>query len=182
MPHRPPKEEGHYDLEKSIGYVLNRAAQIVAAKFSDALKPHDISLQDWRILAALSELGNQTVSELADHTGAELSYLSRSVVVLVGRGLVERGQSETDKRAASVSLTNLGLDLVRELAPRARSLEKVCLANVSAANLKITLGTLQLICQNLVASEDGAGDTNKKLTVARRVRKRTQLAQDKLPR
>jgi len=167
--------EARYDLENSIGYLLNRAAHLVAARFSDDLKPHEVNLQAWRILAALSALNNQSLSEVADHTGAELSYLSRSSAALEERGLVERTPSRSDKRTIHLSLTKAGSALVRELAPKGREVERASLVTVSAADLKVTLRTLRTICHNLVTHADAPAAVNRKLTIARRVKKRAQL-------
>ncbi len=172
MPAHSPGKAGRYDLEKSIGYLLNRAAHLIAARFNDDLKPHVVNLQAWRILAALSQSEPQSLSELADHTGAELSYMSRSIAVLEKRGLLQRDPSPTDKRTTRLSLTEGGKTLVRELAPKALAIERSGLAQVSAVDLKTTLHTLRVVCQNLVAVCDAPTAVNRKLTIARRVKKR----------
>ena len=178
MPRNARPKDDSYDLDNSIGYLLNRAANIIAARFSDELKPHEINLQMWRMLATLSACDDQSVSELADHTGAELSYLSRSVAALQERGLVERKQSPSDRRANLVSLTPAGRTLVRTLAPRGRATEKASLAGVPAADLEATLRTLRLVCRNLVQGQADATSVNRKLTVARRVKKRVSALPD----
>lgn len=165
-----------YELENSIGYLLNRAAHLIAARFSDDLKPHAVNLQAWRILAALSELDSQSMSELADHTGAELSYLTRAVAGLEEQGLVERAASALDKRKILLSLTEAGAELVSELAPKGRAVERLSLAAVPAADLKVTLQTLRAVCHNLVSQPDAPATANRKLTIARRVRRQAELA------
>jgi DNA-binding MarR family transcriptional regulator len=173
MATRAPAKEGRYDLENSIGYMLNRAAALIAARFDDDLKAHGVSLQAWRILAALSETEPQSLSELANHTGAELSYLSRSVVQLEERGLVERRQSPLDKRTTHLSRTTEGRAQVRQLAPKARGVERLSLQDVSTDDLAITLRTLRAVCHNLVPPLDSPTAVNRKLTVARRVKQRS---------
>lgn len=172
---RPSARKGRYDLDNSIGYLLNRAASLIAARFHDDLKLHDVSLQAWRILAALSQSDRQSLSELANHTGAELSYLSRSVAQLEQQGLVAREQSLLDKRASLVSLTEEGIAAVRELAPKGRAVERESLRDVSAADLAVTLRTLRVVCQNLVPQPDAPATVNRKLTVARRVNEKALM-------
>lgn len=166
-------EEASYPLENSIGYLLNRAAHLIAARFSDDLKPHEVNLQAWRILAALSALDKQTMSELADHTGAELSYLYRTVVAMEERGLLLRTPSVLDKRIVHMSLTEPAWDIVRELAPKGKAIERLSVAKVSAEDLQITLRTLRAVCHNLVNAPPASGAVdgeNRKLRVARRVK------------
>ncbi|WP_439685508.1 DNA-binding transcriptional regulator, MarR family [Cupriavidus oxalaticus] len=167
-----PAERPDHDLDHSVGYLLNRAASIIAARFSDDLKPHNINLQAWRVLAALRHDDHQTLSDLASHTGAELSYLSRAVAALEERGYVGRHASASDKRNIHLSLTAQGRAIVAELAPRAWDIERASMSGVSAEELAATLKTLRAIYTNLVDSCQSATGVNRKLTVARRVRRK----------
>lgn len=178
MPAPLPDKEGLYDLENSIGYLLNRAGHLIAARFSDELKLHDISVQSWRILAALSQAGNQSMSELADHTGAELSYLTRLVATLEKQDYLERQPSPLDKRATLISLTPTGWAVVRQLSPKASAIQCESVANVPQADLEATLRTLRAVSQNLVAGLTAPAGVNRKLTIARRVKKRARNRQE----
>jgi DNA-binding MarR family transcriptional regulator len=166
----------YYDLDRSVGYLLNRAAAIIAARFSDDLKAHGVNLQTWRVLAALNFENKQSMTELANHTGAELSYLSRCVASAEQRGLVERVASSADKRAVVLALTPEGLALVKDLSPYGHRIEKNSMKGVSKTDMETTLRTLHSIYHNLVDSTEASPDMNRKLTVARRARKRTLAA------
>jgi DNA-binding MarR family transcriptional regulator len=167
-----PTERPDHDLDHSVGYLLNRAASIIAARFSDDLKPHKINLQAWRVLAALRHEDGQTLSDLASHTGAELSYLSRAVAALEEKGYIRRHASAADRRNLHLSLTDKGRDVVGELAPRAWDIERASMSGVSAEELAATLKTLRAIYTNLVDSCQSDTGVNRKLTVARRVRRK----------
>jgi DNA-binding MarR family transcriptional regulator len=167
-----PTERPDHDLDNSIGYLLNRAANIIAARFSDDLKPYDINLQAWRVMAALRHEDHQTLSGLASHTGSELSYLSRAVGALECKGYIQRRESPSDRRTIQLSLTPEGNAIVSELAPRAWQIERMSVKGVSARELESTLNTLRTIYSNLVESCEDAPAVNRKLTVARRARRR----------
>jgi DNA-binding MarR family transcriptional regulator len=167
-----PTERPDHDLDHSVGYLLNRAARIIAARFSDDLKSYDINLQEWRVLAALRHDDHQTLSDLASHTGSELSYLSRAVSALESKGYVRRSESSSDRRNIHLSLTAAGTAIVSELSPRAWQIERRSVKGVSARELEITLKTLRTVYSNLVDSCEDAPVVNRKLTVARRVRRR----------
>jgi DNA-binding MarR family transcriptional regulator len=173
-PNRAPAIDANsdHDLNNSLGYLLNRAATIIAARFSDDLKMHNINLQTWRVLAALRHEDHQTLSDLASHTGSELSYLSRAVGALEDKGLVERHESPADRRNIHLSITDSGVAIVTELAPRARQIEFMSTEGVTAHELSITFKTLRAIYSNLVDNCENATGVNRKLTVARRVRRR----------
>ena len=167
-----PAERRDHDLDHSIGYLLNRAASIIAARFSDDLKAYNINLQTWRVLAALRHEDHQTLSDLASHTGSELSYLSRAVSALETRGFVQRSESPSDRRNIHLSITEAGRAIVSELAPRAWQIERMSLKGVTTSELTATLKTLRAVFSNLVDSCEDASVVNRKLTVARRVRRR----------
>ena len=160
------------DLEQSLGYLLNRAASMIAARFNDDLRPHDVNLQLWRVMAALSHESRQSLTDLADHTGAELSYLSRSVAGGERRGLLVRSPSPSDKRTVLLSLTPAGRALVRKLLPRRDDIEAISVSGVSPKDIQTTLATLRVIYTNLVDAPTASADFNRKLTVAKRVRRR----------
>lgn len=167
-----PAERPDHDLDHSVGYLLNRAASIIAARFSDDLKSYNINLQTWRVLAALRHEDDQTLSDLASHTGSELSYLSRAVSALEAKGYIQRSESPSDRRNIHLSITAAGAAIIAELAPRAWQIERMSMKGVTANELAITLKTLRAVYSNLVDSCEEAPVVNRKLTVARRVRRR----------
>jgi DNA-binding MarR family transcriptional regulator len=167
-----PAECPDHDLNESIGYLLNLAASIIAARFSDDLKSFDINLQGWRVLAALRHEDHQTLSDLASHTGTELSYLSRAVGALQTKGYICRSESTSDRRTIRLSLSSEGASIVSELAPRAWQIERTSVKGVSARELEITFNTLRAVYSNLVDQDEDVHAVNRKLAVARRVRRR----------
>ncbi|ALV46883.1 DNA-binding transcriptional regulator, MarR family [Arthrobacter alpinus] len=78
-----------------------------------------LSLFEYNVLAMLSEEAKATLpmSELAARTSASLSRLSHVVKKLQGRGYVERSVHVDDARVTVVTITGVGLDLIRTLAP-----------------------------------------------------------------
>jgi DNA-binding MarR family transcriptional regulator len=79
-----------------------------------------LSLFDYNVLAMLSEAfdGTLPMSELAARTSASLSRLSHVVKKLEARGLVVRDAHPGDARVTAASITDAGLALVAEIAPR----------------------------------------------------------------
>ncbi|OVZ60254.1 hypothetical protein CDO44_09125 [Pigmentiphaga sp. NML080357] len=162
-------------LENSLGYLLHRAAHIIEATFSDELKVDDISLSLWRVLATLNDRDHQSLSELASHTGAELSYLSRTVALAEERGFVVRTAQPGDKRATSVAITPAGRAIVRKFSPLTRTLQRKWLTGIPDADVETTFRTLRAVYQNALAGASPSAAVNRKITVARRVSKRATL-------
>src|SRR3954451_20679175 len=68
-----------HDLEQAIPYLLARAGVRMGQAFTRELKPFGLSLTEWRICSALNHQPHQRLAELANHTSAETSTLSRTV-------------------------------------------------------------------------------------------------------
>lgn len=163
-----------YGLDRSLGYLLNRTADIVSSAFVEILRNESISLAEWRVLTALTDRDHQTLSELASHAGAELSYLSRVVLQIEARGLVARSASPDDKRATRASITGDGRAMVQAVMPLAKALEASWLTGIPAEDVRVLRKTLQALYLNVLNSAPVAQSSGRKLTVARRARARRE--------
>jgi DNA-binding MarR family transcriptional regulator len=161
-----------YGAQQSIGYLLNRTADIIAATFVDVLREEDISLPEWRVLTVLTDRDGQTLSELAAHVGTELSYLSRVVSGAEERGLCVRAASPDDKRATGVWITAIGREIVQLFMPRAKALETRWLKGIPAADVQALRRTLHALYANVLSSHDEEQGAGRKVKVAKRVRAR----------
>ena len=96
-----------------------------------------ISLGDYDILVALSERGPLRVYELGDALAWEQSRLSHQLRRMRERGLIERQANDDDRRGATVSLTDAGLDALESAAPgHAELIHDVVFDGISAAQLR----------------------------------------------
>ncbi len=121
------------DLGNYLPYLLNRVGFALVEGFTaDALKAHGLSIDMWRVLAALSSNGGQRQVDLSEMTSIDVSTMSRLVSRLVRLGLVTRGRSETSNREVVVALSGKGRALVQRLIPIAIELEKKASAGLSA--------------------------------------------------
>lgn len=124
---------------------------------SASLAPHGLSYTDLDILATLRRKGapfRLTPTELGDAvlltSGAMTTALSR----LVDRGLVERGRNPKDGRVKTVSLTELGRELIdRAIEDRFKEAD-----NAVAGLDKGEVETLESILRRLILAEKHAGD------------------------
>jgi DNA-binding MarR family transcriptional regulator len=155
-----------------FGYLLNRAGSLGAACMSDVLKEFDIPLPIWQILLVLSEFNEQTISELASHTGIEMSYLSRTVLKAEQLGFVTRAKSTKDRRVTYIKLSTGGRQMIRKVLPTTRRLLKIIFQGVPYADIETTGRTLKVVYDNLASNADAMSvDVNRKLIVAQRTGK-----------
>lgn len=105
------------EFEQSLPMALMRARESVMRTFRPLLGEHDLTEQQWRVLRALSDAdGPLSVGQLADRTFLLGPSLSRMLVSLEERHLIERAAA-ADARRAEISISASGDRLVTEAAP-----------------------------------------------------------------
>jgi DNA-binding MarR family transcriptional regulator len=145
----------HLDLENYLPYLINRVGSALVGHFNEhALMGEDLSIAMWRVLAALSNNGEQRQIDLAEMTSTDASTLSRLVTRLVRIGLVTRVRSQTSSREVLVSLSPKGRALVQRLIPIAKRLEQAAIAGLSAQELAVVKRALRHMYGNM-AGERG---------------------------
>jgi DNA-binding MarR family transcriptional regulator len=141
----------HLDLGNYLPYLINRVGFALVESFTiDALKAHDLSIDMWRVLAALSNNGSQRQVDLSGMTSIDASTMSRLVSRLVRAGLATRSRSEKSSREVVVALSPKGRALVQRLIPIAVKLERKASAGLSAKELAVMKRLLSRTYQNFV--------------------------------
>jgi homoprotocatechuate degradation regulator HpaR len=105
----------HFD--RSLPMALLKAREAVMKKFSPALKEHDLSPQQWRVIRVLVEVDELDASEIAQRCALLLPSLSRILQNLHKRRLVDRNPDAEDQRRSMISITPAGRALFETLSP-----------------------------------------------------------------
>jgi DNA-binding MarR family transcriptional regulator len=143
-------ERAQLDLGNYLPYLINRVGFALVDSFTaGALNPHNLSIAMWRVLAALSNRGEQRQIDLVDMTSIDASTMSRLVTRLVRLGLVTRARSKTSSREVVIALSGKGSALVQRLIPIARELERAASAEISARDMAVVKRVLRQIYSNL---------------------------------
>lgn len=104
-------------FDRSLPMALLRAREAVMKKFSPALKEHDLSPQQWRVIRVLVEEDALDATEIAERCALLMPSLSRILQNLHRRGLVARTTAKNDQRRSIVSITARGRKLFDTLSP-----------------------------------------------------------------
>lgn len=139
-----------YRLSNSFPYLLARLGIRMGALFEDVVKREGLTLQMYRVLAALSEEGRPLkLVELAALTSADVSTLSRVVADMGKKGILRRERPENDQRSLQVTLTAVGEELVARYAPVAAHYEEIAISSLSPAAAEQLKTTLVQLYANL---------------------------------
>lgn len=81
---------------------------------TDALRDAALSVDQWRLLNALTDKQGHTVSDLAKTLSVKISGLSKNIDRLAERALLFRRQDDEDHRRVNVFISDFGIELLQE--------------------------------------------------------------------
>jgi MarR family transcriptional regulator, organic hydroperoxide resistance regulator len=102
-------------LRSHLAYLLSEAEHRVNRDLADALAAEGMSVEQWRILRALSAGHGYSMGELALAVLMPHPTLTKAVDRLIDDALVYRRQDEVDRRRVAVFLAERGQDVVARL-------------------------------------------------------------------
>jgi DNA-binding MarR family transcriptional regulator len=117
-------------IEDSLGYLVNRAARVIAQQLADELRPAGVAIGQWAVLMFLWSQDGMSQAELSRVVAIEPPTMVRTVDRMVRDGLVQRRPDPTDGRISRIYLTKRGRALRDELVPRAVAVNERNLARL----------------------------------------------------
>ncbi len=139
-----------FDLTRYLPYLVNRAGVRLAAAFTKRIARYGVSLQMWRVLAALHHADGQRVSDIAALTSIDVSTLSRLLGTMQRKGLIGRRRAAgADARVVAIHATPRGRAITAKIVPLARRYETIALAGFSAAESQTFKAMLERVYRNI---------------------------------
>lgn len=142
---RPETSSGNsLKLGEFLPYRLNVVTQAVSQGLERLYSSEfGISVPEWRIIAALGELGAEndaawagmTARDLAQHGRMGKVMVSRAITTLAQRRIVARRANRSDRREAFVRLTAKGEAVYKAIVPRARAFQTSLEEGIAAQDL-----------------------------------------------
>jgi homoprotocatechuate degradation regulator HpaR len=120
---------------RSLPMLLMRAREAVMQRFRPHLRSHDITEQQWRILRVLAEQKRADMLDLSVRCGIHPPSLSRTIPLLVSRGLVCRNTGASDQRQVVVELSSKGRALFRKMSAESVQIYAQLEADIGASRL-----------------------------------------------
>lgn len=96
------------ELTDHTGYWMRMVSNAVSQEFARKVSGEDVTVAEWSFMRALYDLEPMSPSVLAEKMGMTKGAISKLAERLVAKGLVERAESQEDKRAHRLSLTKGG--------------------------------------------------------------------------
>jgi len=127
-----------------------RAAYLALHRRTDAeFSPFGVTADQFVLLATLARGGTLTQRELARRMPSDPSTVRAMLVLLEGRGLVQRDRHPTDFRARTASLTSAGRGKFRQLFKAGEPIRAQIIDSLHPDEAEALIGLLRKIAASL---------------------------------
>jgi DNA-binding MarR family transcriptional regulator len=150
MSKRPgPADPLAFKLDRHIFYLFGQIYGRRDQQLTRSLRRFGLSVPQWRVLAALLDLGTCAINRLADLTVVDRTTLSRTLDRMERQGLVAREQAEGDKRSYLMRLTEEGRAMFRRIWPVISYHNERAVRGISRAEMERLTATLSKMIANV---------------------------------
>lgn len=127
----PPDPASTFVIDDSTAHLVALTSRLFTRALNNRIMPLGVSAGQWPLLLHLWEEDGLTQKELSRRVGIEEPTTTRTLARMERDGLVERRQSDNDRRRAHVFLTDRGQDLREELVPCAQEVNALATHGMS---------------------------------------------------
>lgn len=111
-----PAEIGLAAVSQFYTYRLHKLSVLLGRQMHDELRArYSLKLADWRTIGVLGEFGPLSLVDVARRGAIDKAQVSRLLPGLIRRGYIARAGHPTDRRRASLRLTDTGRELYGEI-------------------------------------------------------------------
>lgn len=136
-------------LSSHVGFWLRRVSNQVSQSFARKVEESGVTVAEWVILRELFEVGSVVApSQVAEKINLTRGAVSKLIERLVIKKLVDRKDSQEDRRYQTVSLTKAGKALVPRLAKLADQNDDEFFGDLAQAEKNQLLSTLKKIVES----------------------------------
>jgi homoprotocatechuate degradation regulator HpaR len=141
-------------FERSLPMALLRAREAVMKRFLPALREHNLSAQQWRVIRALQDADGSDITELAGRCYLLGPSLSRILQNLERRKLIRRQQARDDNRRSLIYLTDAGNALFQAVAPHSAQRYEDITDKFGYGKLELLYELLEELVEKLDVGDD----------------------------
>lgn len=142
-----------FNIDKSLGFLLNKTALLSKASFHKKLKEFDISPEQWALIFRVVQKNGLTQKELSDSTYKDQANITRSVYRLEHRGILQRVRNEKDKRIINIFPTPLAEEIVQKVTPISKQHNQSLAKDFSEEEYQLLLDLLRRVEKNIQDGE-----------------------------
>lgn len=138
-----------FDMDNSLGFILNKTALLSKAHFNNYLKEYDISPEQWSLIFRVVERSGLTQKELSDSTYKDQANITRSIDRLEQKGFLKRIENPNDRRSFQLVPTQDAIALVERIIPLSQAFNAQLTQGFSEEETKMLIALLNKVHHNL---------------------------------
>lgn len=100
-----------------LGFLLGSTHRRISNSFARALRPYDITPEQWSVLLMIAGRGGINQKEVADGVDKDQPTTARIVELLIKKGFIRKSMSPADRRAFLLYATPVGAELIEDTLP-----------------------------------------------------------------
>ncbi|MDP3887658.1 MarR family winged helix-turn-helix transcriptional regulator [Hydrogenophaga sp.] len=137
-------EGGHVLTPDMAGFRLLKLTNLMSRPFfGQFAKQHSLTLNEWRSIVVLANRPGSAAQDVSAATGSHPMNISRAVIALRKRGLVEEARDPDNHRRMLLWLTPTGKDLFKSIAPHSEAQNKLLFDVLTQEELAAFIRTLE---------------------------------------
>lgn len=162
----PAAPQPGFALDSHIFYLFTQILGRRNRHLQETLKPLNIAVPQWRVLATLQECPGCTMNALADLTTIDRTTLTRTLDRMVRDRLVARRSDAQDRRSVRLYLTPAGEAAFRRVLPRVIAQNERAVCGFNADELAAFRAQLHRMIRNLDPDYDRRKAARRRIDLA----------------
>lgn len=139
----------NFDMNESLGFVLNRTALASKAAFGKEIKAYDISPEQWSVIYRVLETPGISQKAISDSTYKDQGNLTRMIDKLVKNDFLVKKHNEKNRREIQLFPAKKSIDLSKNIIAHSVKHNEKMLDNFTDSETKQLFSLLEKIHHNL---------------------------------
>ena len=144
----------NFDMNNSLGFILNRTALAMKTGFNKQIKEFDISPEQWSLIFRIVENNGLTQKELASSTYKDQANITRSLDRLEKKGFLTRLVNSKDRRIINIFSTSKAKELVEIIVPISKQYNQLLSTGLNQEEYESLIGLLNKVYTNIEEEGD----------------------------
>ena len=158
-----PAGAGPVLISQFYTYRLHKLSTLLSRQMHDELKArYRLGLAEWRTVAVLGEFGSLSLRDVSRRGAIDKAQVSRLLPGLIDRGYVVRDPDPTDRRRASLRLTDAGRKLYEEIRIIGRQRQAWLVEGLTGEERAMLVDSLDRLLARIETDPSGPFARNKK--------------------
>ncbi|MBY0011097.1 MarR family transcriptional regulator [Paenibacillus typhae] len=134
--------------QQLLGFLLGSTYRRISTAFARALKPYDITPEQWSVLLMIVDRSGINQKEVAAAAAKDQPTTARIVELLLKKGFITKSLNQSDRRAFLLYPTEEGRQLIQNTVDLERKVISTAVTGLTDVELEQLRGMLEHIYHN----------------------------------